>query len=211
MARRVFTYPGKVSRWAPDARERLERAALELFAEQGFAATTVPQITARAGLTTRTFFRHFADKREVIFAGDEIPASAAQVLAGLPREASPVALVTAGLRQVAAARFDGRRDQVRTVRALIRSDEGLTERDLRKRADLVAVLRDGLAARGWDALVAALTADTAVTVLHVALDRWIDEPGQERPLSVVVDEVARAYADLLQGSKTDEPTVPAAG
>ena len=56
-----------MSRWQPDTRERLEKAALELFAEQGFAATTVPQITARAGLTTRTFFRHFADKRDVLF------------------------------------------------------------------------------------------------------------------------------------------------
>ena len=75
MTRRVITYTGAVSRWRPDARERLEHAALELFAEQGFAATTVPEITARAGLTTRTFFRYFADKREVLFGGAEIPAS----------------------------------------------------------------------------------------------------------------------------------------
>jgi AcrR family transcriptional regulator len=68
-----------VSRWQPDARQRLERAAIDLFAEQGFAATTVPQITARAGLTTRTFFRHFADKREVLFGGAEIPALATRL------------------------------------------------------------------------------------------------------------------------------------
>jgi len=68
-----------MSRWQPDARGRLERAAVELFTEQGFAATTVPQIAARAGLTTRTFFRHFADKREVLFAGDEeLPALVAR-------------------------------------------------------------------------------------------------------------------------------------
>ena len=73
MTRHVIAYPRRVARWSPDARGRLERAAFELFAEQGFAATTVPEITARAGLTTRTFFRHFADKREVFYAGDEIP------------------------------------------------------------------------------------------------------------------------------------------
>ena len=57
-----------MGRWEPDARDRLERAALELFVEHGFDPVTVPEITARAGLTTRTFFRHFADKREVLFA-----------------------------------------------------------------------------------------------------------------------------------------------
>ena len=71
-------------RWAPDARRRLERAAFELFGEQGYAATTVPQITARAGLTTRTFFRYFADKREVIFGGDEIPDAAARLISEAP-------------------------------------------------------------------------------------------------------------------------------
>ena len=62
-----------MARWAPDARERLRTAALELFAERGFEATTVPDIVERAGLTRRTFFRHFSDKREVFFGDDEIP------------------------------------------------------------------------------------------------------------------------------------------
>ena len=58
-----------MSRWEPDARGRLERAALELYGERGFEQTTVAEIAARAGLTERTFFRHFADKREVLFGG----------------------------------------------------------------------------------------------------------------------------------------------
>src|SRR5580692_4264648 len=101
-----------MSRWQPDARERLERAALQLFTEQGFAATTVPQITARAGLTTRTFFRHFADKREVIFGGDEIPALATRLMAEAPPSLTPMTLIIRGLRTVAETRFEGRREEI---------------------------------------------------------------------------------------------------
>ena len=80
-----------MSRWQPDARERLERAALELFTEQGFAETTVPQITAKAGLTTRTFFRYFADKREVLFSNDEEAAElAARMIAEAPAHLTPM-------------------------------------------------------------------------------------------------------------------------
>ena len=80
MTRNVNRYSRVMGRWQPGARDRLEAAALELFLEQGFAATTVPQITARAGLTTRTFFRHFADKREVLFAREaEMPALAEKI------------------------------------------------------------------------------------------------------------------------------------
>ena len=75
-----------MSRWAPDAALRLESAAVELFEEQGYGPTTVPQIAARAGLTTRTFFRHFADKRDVLFLRDrEFPDVVGAALAGLPR------------------------------------------------------------------------------------------------------------------------------
>ena len=63
-----------MARWAPDTRERLRAAAMELFAERGFEATTVPDIVERAGVTRRTFFRHFGDKREVFFGDDEIHA-----------------------------------------------------------------------------------------------------------------------------------------
>ena len=61
-----------MARWEPNARERLERAALALFTERGFDATTVAEIADRAGLTKSTFFRHFADKREVLFGGQDL-------------------------------------------------------------------------------------------------------------------------------------------
>src|SRR4051812_903008 len=134
-----------MSRWRPDARERLQRAALELFAEQGFAATTVPAITARAGLTTRTFFRHFADKREVLFADErELPAFAARLMAEAPAAADPLTMILEGLRTVAEAHFEGRRAALRERRDIVNLDPGLRERDLRKRAGLAEAVRDGL-------------------------------------------------------------------
>lgn len=172
-------------RWNPDARGRLERAATELFAEQGFAATTVPEITARAGLTTRTFFRHFADKREVFFAGDEIPDLARNLLATAPPAIDPVTLLEQGLRQVAADRFDGRWDEVRRRRDVVLAEPALRERDAQKRDDLVAVIRLGLEARGVDPVEAALLAELTVVVLHVALDSWLAQP-TERSMGEVV-------------------------
>src|ERR1700709_2477702 len=126
-----------MSRWEPDAPDRLERAALELFLEQGFANTTVPQITARAGLTTRTFFRHFADKREVLFAGeDAVPAMVDRLMAQAPESLGPSALIRQGLDLVAAERFEGRLDYLRLRRGVVESDEGLRERELRKQSVL---------------------------------------------------------------------------
>src|ERR1051325_2931136 len=145
-----------MSRWEPGAAERLRAAALELFTEHGFAAVTVPQITARAGLTTRTFFRHYADKREVLFAGDEIPAMAAGMMAEAPAGVEPMKLILEGLRTVAATRFDPRRDDLRVRRGIVRTDPGLIERDLHKRAALSEVVRAGFVARGVGPTRAAL-------------------------------------------------------
>jgi AcrR family transcriptional regulator len=176
-----------VSRWQPDARQRLERAAIELFAEQGFAATTVPQITARASLTTRTFFRHFADKREVLFGGDEIPALARRMMAEAPPALDPMTLIIGGLQSVAETRFEGRREEVRELRGIIRSDDGLRERDLRKRAALGEAIKDGFIRRGVGTAAAALIAESTVTVLYVALDEWLDSGG-DRTLFEIIGE-----------------------
>lgn len=175
-----------MGRWLPDARERLERAALELFLEQGFAETTVPQITARAGLTTRTFFRHFADKREVLFAEeDEIPAQITRLMADSPRSLGPGALVIDGLHAFAATRFDGRREDLRMRRAVIRGDDGLRERELRKLAALSDAIGQGFRDRGIDPLTATLTAQVAVTAFSVSIGRWLDSD-DPRPLAELV-------------------------
>lgn len=179
MTRHVVTYDLRMSRWRPGAQQRLAAAALELFTEQGFANTTVPQITARAGLTTRTFFRHFADKREVLFeAGGDMPALIRAQMAAAPPGLDPMTLIEAGLREVAEHRFEGLHDYLRTRRAVIRSDNGLGERELRKSAVLANAITAGFQRRGLHPLHAAVAAHIAVMSLQLAIDEWLD---QEHP------------------------------
>ena len=188
-----------MSRWQPDTRERLERAALDLFAEQGFAETTVPQITARAGLTTRTFFRHFADKREVLFAGEaDLPTTLAGFLAGAPPQWGPMELITNGLPTVAVSLFGGRRDYLRRRREVVASDPGLQERELRKFAGLSETIADGFRHRGADDLTARLAAGFAVTVVNVSVTRWL-ESEEETDLATVVTETLQALRALTAG------------
>ena len=200
MTRHAITYPRWMARWNPDARGRLEQAALELFVEQGFAATTVPEITARAGLTTRTFFRHFSDKREVFFAGDEIPDLARRMLAEAPADLDPITLLEHGLRHVAADRFDGRREEIRQRRAVILAEPALRERDAQKRDDLVRVIRPALVGRGVVPMEAALLAELTVAVLHVALDTWLDA-SLEQPMA---DVITACFA-RLRGMLSPDP------
>jgi len=186
-----------MARWQPDARERLRQAALELFAEQGFAATTVPAITARAGLTTRTFFRHFADKREVLFADEaELPAYAERLVAEAPADTSPLAIVLEGLRAVAEARFEGRKDTVRQWRAIVATDAGLRERELQKRAALAAAVRNGFGVRGLDPTRAALLAETSATLMYVSVTAWL-ETDDDRKLSDIIETTLGALRATL--------------
>lgn len=187
MTRRVVGYDQQM-RWAPDARERLTTAALELFSERGYDQTTVPQITAQAGLTTRTFFRYFTDKREVIFGGSEIPETAARLI----REAPPgpaADTVRSVLHQVAAAQFEGRKEETAAWRRLIEANDSLRDRDARKRADLVQAATLAFIDRGDSRLHAVLHAETGALVFHVALDHWIAQP-TDQTLTEVLDMVS---------------------
>jgi AcrR family transcriptional regulator len=188
-----------VSRWQPDARERLERAAIELFTEKGFAATTVPEITARAGLTTRTFFRHFADKREVLFGGEAISGLADRFLADVPADADPVTLIITGLTTAAETRFEGRRAELRQRWAIVRSDDSLRERELRKWDAVREATRHALLSRGATATTAALLADTSVSVFQVSLEQWLDQDG-ERPLAELITGTFQSLRTALTTS-----------
>ncbi|WP_433074270.1 TetR/AcrR family transcriptional regulator [Dactylosporangium sp. CA-052675] len=186
-----------MARWQPDARERLRQAALELFAEQGFAATTVPAITARAGLTTRTFFRHFTDKREVLFADESaIPAFAEQLMAEAPTTGEPLAMLLAGLRTVAETHFEGRKATLRQRRAIVASDPGLRERDLHKRAALAEVVREGFRARGLEPARAALLAETSVTLMYVSVAEWLDADDDRRLVDIIETALETLRAEL---------------
>ena len=144
----VITYDLGMGRWEPNARGRLEQAALELYVERGFEQTTVAEIAERAGLTERTFFRYFADKREVLFGGSaalqELLLSA---LASAPESAAPIDAVAAALES-AGALLQERREYSRRRQAVIDANAALQERELIKLASLASALADALRKRG---------------------------------------------------------------
>jgi AcrR family transcriptional regulator len=165
-------------RWEPNARGRLEQAALQLYRERGFEQTTVAEIAKRAGVTERTFFRHFADKREVLFWG----AGALQdllvgSLASSPDSAAPIDAVAAAL-EAAGALLQERRDFARQRQAIIAANAELQERELIKLASLSAALAGTLRLRGVREPAASLTAEAGIAVFKIAFQRWVDQTGQ---------------------------------
>ena len=181
-----------MGRWEPDARDRLERAALELFLEHGFDRVTVPEITARAGLTTRTFFRHFVDKREVLFADvDQMPALATRLVLDAPPELGPIGVVAHGLPTLASTAFEGRLEQLKQRKAVIDGHGGLRERELRKMERLAGAIAEAFQCRGVDDLTAAVVAETAVGVVKVALRRWVESNGRDPLRTVMTDSMTR--------------------
>ena len=174
-----------MGRWEPGARERLQRAALELYVERGFEQTTVAEITHRAGLTERTFFRHFADKREVLFYGQaELLETGVYAIAGASETTAPLAAVVEAL-QLIAARFEERRESARQRQTVIAANPGLQERELLKLASLASAMADALRGRGVAEPTASLAAEAGVAVFKVAFEHWIGEPG-ERTLSDLI-------------------------
>jgi AcrR family transcriptional regulator len=170
-----------VSRWAPNARERLETAALDLFVENGYEETTVAQIADRAGLNRATFFRHFADKREVLFGGED-------VLSGLfadgIRAASPAASLIECLEAALAAAEVVMTPHRRATAArrvlVVAANSELQERGLLKQARIARSIAVALSERGADELAARLGAEVGMLAFSVAFGRWMaandDEP-----------------------------------
>ena len=163
-----------MARWESDSRGRLEQAALALYGERGFEQTTVAEIARRAGLTERTYFRYFADKREVLFWG--AGALKEQIVSGVadaPEAAAPLDVVAAALEGAANALFQGRRDHARQRQAVVAAHTGLQERELIKLATLAAAIADALRQRGVGEPTATLVAETGIVVFKVAFERWI--------------------------------------
>jgi AcrR family transcriptional regulator len=174
-------------RWEPDARGRLEQAALELYVERGFENTTVAEIAERAGLTERTFFRHFADKREVLFSGS---AALKELLVsstiGAPDSASPMEAVTAAL-EAAGAVLQKRGAGARRRQTVIAANPELQERELIKMASWASALADALHQRGVDDPAATLTAEAGIAVFRVAFAQWVQQP-KKLDLSRIIRE-----------------------
>lgn len=186
-----------MGRWQPGARARLEQAALDLFLGQGFTETTVPQITARAGLTTRTFFRYFADKREVLFAGDDsVPEQVARFMAEAPPSLGPMELIAERLAPAVAKIFESR-DLAYLLRrqAVIDAEPALHERELRKFSLMSEALERGFRDRGVDDLTAQLAAGIAVTTYRIAVTRWLNQHG-DPDLSATINQTLAAVRYL---------------
>jgi AcrR family transcriptional regulator len=146
---------------------------MALFEERGYAETTVADIARAARLTKRTFFRYFADKREVLFAGsDALQAALVAAVASAPSDAGPFEVAVSGLDALAAFFQDRREFSVRRQRVIDSSPE-LQERELIKRERLAEALAGALRDRGTEEPAASLAAQTAVAIFHVAFTRWV--------------------------------------
>ncbi|MEA5362834.1 TetR family transcriptional regulator [Amycolatopsis sp., V23-08] len=189
-------------RWEPGTPERLQRAALELYAERGFEETTAAEIAQSVGLTERTFFRHFSDKREVLFHGQELFARAfLDGVDAVPPDASPLEVVAAALRAATVFFPDERRPYSRTRQSVIDRNPALQERELHKLASLATTLAEALRARGVTEPAATLAAQSAVTVFGIAFGQWIAE-GEERSLADIADSVLGELRTVTAGPPT---------
>jgi AcrR family transcriptional regulator len=168
-----------MSRWEPDAPGRLAQAAMDLYLERGFEQTTVTEIAKRAGLTERTFFRHFADKREVLFAGSgDLQDLMVKTLAATPVSTAPIDAVAAAI-EAAAGLLGERRPHSQRRQAVIVANKELQERELIKLASLSAALAETLRKRGVTDPAASLTAEAGIAVFKVAFETWVSESNDE--------------------------------
>ena len=175
-----------MARWQPGSRGRLHEAALELYATRGFQHTTVAEIARRAGLTERTFFRHFGDKREVMFAAaGALQEALVSTVANAPASLAPLEAVAAGLEAVAAELPD--RETARARQTIIAANPELRERELTTFAALSAALAEALRARGLPDPAATLAAEVGMAVFRIAFERWIDDT-DDRDLPELVRE-----------------------
>jgi len=187
-----------MTRWKPNARERLQQAAMELYRARGFDETTVVEIAERAGLTERTFFRYFADKREVLFWG----AAALQQLfvdtiVSAPASKVPIDAVAAAI-EASAVVFEARREGAKQRYHLIAGHAELQERELIKLAKLGLAMADALRRRGVAEPAASLTAEAGIAVFKIAFERWVSD-AKHRAFSLHVRESLEALKAVTMG------------
>ncbi len=189
MSHSVNTFlEGIMGRWEPNAEQRFLVAAIELFKEVGFEGTTVAAIAQRAGLTPRTFFRYFTDKREVLFKGSEqLQQTMVEAAAQAPADASAIDAVAAALATAGEFFTAERRPYARVRHAVIAANPELHERELIKLATLSGALADALRLRGVQEPDASLVAEAGIAVFRVAFGQWIAD-ADEREYGEIVSE-----------------------
>jgi AcrR family transcriptional regulator len=186
-----------VARWEPNASGRLTEAAMALFAERGYAKTTVGDIAARAGLTERTFFNHFSDKREVLFAGSEQFVNwILDAVRAAPRSEPPLDVVVSAYESTSDF-FEQRRPFSRKRSAIIAAHPELQERELIKMMSLAAAITEVLKQRGTSASAASLAAETGTAILRVGFEQWVRDP-RDRSLTFHL-RAARRQLEVVVG------------
>ena len=184
-----------MGRWEPDAENRLRAAAIELFGEIGYEQTTVAAIAERAGLTARTFFRYFADKREVLFNGSErLQQTMVDALAKAPAGASAMDAIAAALTKAGDFFDDDRRPFARLRSAVIAANPDLRERELIKLATLSAALAQALHERGVEEPDASLAAEAGIAVFRIAFAQWVGKTERRGYGEIVKASLARLKA-----------------
>ena len=180
-----------------DARRRLQQAALELYQERGYEQTTTAEIAARAGVNERTFFRHFPDKREVLFAGEaDLRAALTQEVAEAPDGLQPFEILLRAFRR-AGRILEENRPFSEPRLGIIAATPTLRERELAKNAMLTQAVAQALRERGVPDQVADLAAQTGWATFHHALENWIDDPSHS-----VDEHLTRAFEGLRVLSTT---------
>ena len=191
-----------MGRWEPGARDRLVVAAVDLFTEQGYDATTVAQIAERAGVTRSTFFRHFPDKRELLVAGQGmLSALLAEGVQQAPADASPLAAVASGLERAAEAMGESNRELGPRIRAAVASSVELQERDALKSVGLAVAMTEALVLRGVPGPTAHLAGEMGVLAFKRGYAAWseadADDPGSlTRHTLAALEELRAAGAAL---------------
>ncbi len=162
-------------RWPEDSRDRLVASSLALFGEHGYAAVTVDDIAARAGVSARTFFRHFPDKEEVLFADDDelLPALLAAIGEGAPGQSAEHDMARA--LTTLADRLRPQREQLAHRQRIIDSQVSLSGRELAKQARWQQSVMDALIARGYEVADADLLASIGFALFRRALHSWLAE------------------------------------
>jgi AcrR family transcriptional regulator len=198
----AINYARHMARWQPDARGRLQQAALILYGERGFDKTTVAEIAEHAGLTKRTFFRYFADKREVLFWGAKaLEELFVTEVGAAPRSAAPFDAVAAAL-DAAAAMFEERREFAARRQQIIAANPELQERELIKLASLAGAVAEALRRRGVHDPAAILTAEAGITVFRVAFERWVDQANQQNLQRLIHDSLDELRAAVAAQATT---------
>ena len=192
-------------RWEPGARERLQAAALELFATRGFEQTTTAEIAQAVGLTERTFFRHFSDKREVLFLGQDLFLQIfLDGVTAAPPSAAPLEVVASALHSATSFFPDERRSYSRLRQSVIDKNPALQERESHKLSGLATTIAEALRSRGVQEPAATLAAESGVTVFGIAFAEWIRQ-GEERSLATITTDV---LGELQNLTRSTAPTSP---